>query len=177
MGRSKLIKRALGLAQKQHGVRVDRSGSKEKLNFSQQQQGAKASKLKKLIDQYPSVGVREIGAAVQLLSCFPEGSQPAYRTANSLCTILGSSTHITPGPTLTKILKDSYLQSSCMKSLSGDWTRASFRGVWQWVQNGTKKKVQEWQEVGVAMDDILGLVRRARMGGNKLKRLVFEGDY
>lgn len=169
MGRAKLIQRALRIAQKQHGVRRG-LGSREPVNFSQQQQAAKANRLKSLLTQHPTVGVSEVGAAVQLLTCFPEDSQPATRAASSLCTLLGGSAHITPGPALSKILRDSYLKASFGKSSSDDWTRASFQEAWQWVQKGTKEKVREWQEVGVAVEDILGLLQRARRDGRKLER-------
>ena len=170
MGRSKVLRRAIAIAQKQHGAKASGARTQEPLSFSQQQQAVKTTRRKAFLDQYPSLGVREVGAAVQLLNLFPEDSQPACRAANSLCSLLGSSSHITPGPTLSKILKQSYLSSSFEKSTPGDWTTASFQGAWQAVREGTREKVREWQEVGVSVDSILGVVRRARSGGRMLAR-------
>ena len=117
----------------------------------------------------------EVAAAVQLLSRFPPANQAACTAAYHLCTIVGGSAHLTPGPALKRKLKHSYFDSA-RSSLSSsatptDWTQASVLGAWEWIRKGTERKVKEWGEVGVAVNDVLGLVQRARSGGNKLTRL------
>lgn len=108
---------------------------------------------------------------MRFLRGFPPTDPLANRAALSLCTIIGRSKFLTPDPALKRELRRSYLQSAKPSSESS-WTRATFLGEWQWVQNGLERKVQEWTEVGVVMDDIIELVRRARNGGNKLSPYV-----
>lgn len=115
-------------------------------------------------------GVTEVGAAISLLSCFPAGSHEAGRAAHSLCGIVGSSTHLTPGPALKETLKHSYYRSAAASSLQTDWTQANFVGAWQFVREGVERKAREWGKVGVVADDILELIKRARREGNKLSR-------
>lgn len=170
MGRRGLVERGLRIALKRHGGKIGTAGGggKEGLSFRQNVEAAR-ERLRESVRQGP--GVFEVGAAIQLLTCFPEDSLPASRAAASLCTLLGSSTHLTPGPALSKTLKNSYLCSTSSQSSAVVWTPATFQGAWQWVQSGAKDKVKEWAEVGVAMEDVLELIRRARLNGNKLNRL------
>lgn len=137
----------------------------------------------------------EVGTAIKFLSVFPPADELASRAAYSLCKILGSSTHLTPGPALKGRLKQSYYRSAAPYRLqegadqsatpaSGggpnsqhtDWTQANFLGAWEWVQRGTVERVREWGGVGVAVDDVMELVERARQGGNKLNRFVYLLD-
>ena len=135
----------------------------------------------------------EVGTAMKFLGVFPSANQQACRAAYSLCNIVGSSTHLTPGPALKKRLKHSYYRSSKLKqnALAGldhpvvpeapsvgsehpksNWTEATYLGAWEWVRQGSEGVVREWRDVGVAVNDVVELVKRARSGGDKLNRLV-----
>lgn len=135
-------------------------------------------------------GVMEIGTAMKFLRVFPPGNQQSCRAAYSLCNIVGSSTHLTPGPALKERLKHSYYRSSKNKQsaldhphipetpsdgskpLRSDWTQATYLGGWEWVLKGTEGVARGWREVGVTVDDVMELVKQARSGGDKLSRLV-----
>ena len=119
----------------------------------------------------PAVGVNEVGTAMKFLNCFPANDPLANRAALGLCTIIGRSKFLTPDPALKRALRRSYLQSARPSSESG-WTQATFLGEWQWVRNGLERKVREWAEMGVATDDVVELVKRARNEGTKLNRFV-----
>jgi hypothetical protein len=140
--------------------------------------------------------VFEVATAIKFLRMFPPASDLACTAAHSLCSILGSSSHLTPGPALKERLKHTYYRSASPSKLqlSGDTelgclgttkcnpddlTRASFSRAWEWVKVGTEERVKEWRKVGVAVDDVMELVKRARSGGAKLDRLVdqFLGPY
>lgn len=128
----------------------------------------------------------EIGTAIKFLRAFPSASEPAHRAACSLCNIVGNTGHLTPGPALKEKLKRSYYPSVAparveeedttdVTTLLGndsqpDWTRASFRGAWEWVRNGIEGRMREWGEVGVTVNDIMNLVERVRSGGAKISR-------
>ncbi len=119
----------------------------------------------------------QVGAAIKLLRCFPPNSQAACGAAQGLCTIVGNSAHLTPGPALKERLKSSYYSLAARHPVQTDWTQASFLGAWEWIKKGTDRKVQEWKTVGVVLDDILELVQRARNGGEKkLNRCVHCHD-
>lgn len=138
-------------------------------------------------------GVVEVGTAIKFLQVFPPANQLACRAAYNLCSTVGNSAHLTPGPALKERLKHSYFRSTSPSNLQQgekarldhlgttpttdrtsrtDWTQASFHGAWEWVRRGMEIRVREWRNVGVAVDDVMALVERARSQGDRLDRLV-----
>ena len=113
-----------------------------------------------------------VAVVMKLLRTFPPEDKLACRAAYNLCTIMGNSTHLTPGPALKNALKLSYFQSRRLREEITEEVQdtPSFLKVWEWILKGMEQRVMDWKEVGITMDDVLELVWRARTGGNKLNR-------
>ena len=115
-------------------------------------------------------GVHQLGAAINMLSLFPSANKLASQAAYKLCIFIQNSTHLIPGPGLKDFLRQSYKRRQpYIDKTSGS---GNFLESWDWIRSGMKERSKDWGEVGVSVDHVMDLVRKARAGGNVLNRFV-----